>query len=286
MLKFIKNKISDAYTNYKYNKVIKLSDNYNLKDNLSNNQLTNQLINQGYIVWDNFLTDDNCDKLENIKQFGNSVKKIDNKVINNNSTAFKIISNKIINNLIQSYLGQSACLDYIEYQRTEFNSCNKSISEKWHYDNVGKRIKIFYFFNDCDQVFTDYLQGTNLIYHKKYSTSDSRINDKFLNKFKDSNVSILPKKNRLVIFDTNGYHRGVYRNNNNNNDKASEQIRDMILLEYSCEKKSNILKSDILGPRRTFFSPEINFDDTLVNRKYLVDFKGFYFYDKSFVDSF
>ena len=145
MLKFIKNKISDAYINYKYNKVIKFSDNYNLKDNSSNNQLTNQLINQGYIVWDNFLTDDNCDNLENIKQFGNSVKKIDNKVINNNSTAFKIISNKIINNLIQSYLGQSACLDYIEYQRTELNSYNKSISEKWHYDNVGKRIKIFYF---------------------------------------------------------------------------------------------------------------------------------------------
>ena len=171
MIQLFKKYIFDYYLSYKYNKIIKKNDNYknftNLegkKDNLEN------LKKNGFLIIDNFFGKPIKYNEFNWKNFGNSVKKIHTNVIEENSLSHKIISDNRLNEIIIGYLGPKAVLDYVEIQRTEVNSKNKSISEKWHYDNVGNRIKIFYFLNDCEQIFTDYLQGTNSIYHKKYST--------------------------------------------------------------------------------------------------------------------
>ena len=283
MIQLFKKYIFDYYLSYKYNKIIKKNDNYknfiNLegkKDNLEN------LKKNGFLIIDNFLGKPIKYNEFNWKNFGNSVKKIHTNVIEENSLSHKIISDNKLNEIIIGYLGPKAVLDYVEIQRTEVNSKNKSISEKWHYDNVGSRIKIFYFLNDCEQIFTDYLQGTNSIYHKKYSTNSSRVSEKIIQKLQNQNNSIFPKKDRLLIIDTNGFHRGIYRSQ----DEKSTDYREMILFEYSNIEKSNELNSEIIGPRNTFFSKKINFSNILVEKNYLTDCNEFYFYDKNYVKSF
>ena len=288
MINYLKKILYKNYINYKYKKIIKAHDNYkNIKNYQNNNEPINQLKKNGYIIIENFLEDISMHEDENWSIFNNSVKKIYPYIIKKNSVAHKIISNKKINGIISEYLGSNAVLDYVELQRIDLNSNYKSISEKWHYDDVGNRIKMFYFFNDSNDIYTDYIVSTNTIFHKKYSLSDSRINLKSKKNSEHEIKTIYPKKNNLFIFDTNGFHRGVYRNDINSEFKeAKPKFRKMLLFEYSNIQKSDALNSDILGPRKTFFSNEIDFDEILINKKYMINFKDFYFYDKFFVNSF
>ena len=47
--------------------------------------------------------------------------------------------------------------------RIKFNQKKKSISENWHYDTVGKRIKIFIYLNSNNNISTDYILSSNQI---------------------------------------------------------------------------------------------------------------------------
>ncbi len=151
----------------------------------------------------------------------------------------------------------------------------------WHYDCVGRRIKIFIFLNTCNNIYTDYVNGTNLNKHLSYTTVGSRRNDKFIKKKYKNFFSAKPKKGSIFIFDTNGYHQGSYRNTN------QAENRDTIQMEFSNFEKSKKLINegiDSIGIRDIFFDKDFNFNETLVSRECLVYLreKSLYVYDYKF----
>lgn len=293
MISSIKKLLHNKYIDYKYQKIISKHDLY-YDESSTDNILSDELKINGCIYINNFFSKDEIlsDEISNdrkINWVGNStsVKKISPVVINERSLAYKILKNKELKKVILDYLGENAKLDYIEFQKITLNSSNKSISEKWHYDNVGKRIKVFCYLNDCKNIYTDYLIKTNNIYHKKYSIDSSRISENLRKKYKQNSKSFFPKIGSVFILDTNGYHRGVYRNDNEIKD-TQENIRKMILFEFSnIQKSENFHRvSSIIGPRSTYFDKSVSLDDLLIDKNYLTEFKNFYLYDLNFTRSF
>lgn len=286
MINSLKSVIYNKYQSYKFRKIITKFDK-NLNSSYAKyNDETMSLNRNGYLVLNNYIENiHNYEiKTNNWNQYGKSVKKISNILITKKSLIHRILIDKKINNIIRGYLGIDAVLDYVEFQKININSSYKSISESWHYDNVGKRIKLFIYLNDCEKIFTKYLAETNKLTHKDYSTIGSRVKNKIIEKFISKEVELIPKKGSISIIDTNGYHKGVFRGN----DKNSNYSREMIVLEFSSKSKSSQLSkiSGDIGPRFVFFEEELSFDEMLINKDYLIKFKNFYFYDQNYVDSF
>lgn len=203
------------------------------------------------------------------------------------SIAEKILSNKKINLLIKDYLGEDARLDMISLSITHNDTNNSIVSEKWHYDNVGRRIKLFYYLNDNDDICTDYVSGTNNLFHKSYTTDGSRVDEKLIKKFNGKINSYFPIKNKILIFDTNGYHRGNYKDIFKNKiNKSRSSYRKMLKFEFSNSKKSELFfqKSNSIGVRGTFFSQRFNFQNcSMIDKNYLTKINGnYYFYDKEY----
>jgi len=279
MIRLLKSIIYNFYINFKFKKIIHKHDK--ITTDKTDSVEFQELFDNGSILIENFL---NIESIENFKvdfqwiTSKKSTRKVFPTVIKKNSLPHQIISNNQLNKLIKSYIGENARLDSIEIQKIEENSDNESLSEKWHYDNVGRRIKVFYFLNDCRNIYTQYLNKTNNISHNSYSIKSSRISEKKIQKYKKNLMNFYPKKNSLLIIDTNGYHRGVYRNNLNNDKK---NYREMIVFEYSDIKKSEDFYglTNIIGPRFTYFDTKINLDETLIEKKYIFNFGDFYKYD-------
>ena len=100
--------------------------------------------------------------------------KISNLIIQKNSLIDKILKNKKIQNILKFYIGNNVKLDFIEVGRIKFNQKKKSISENWHYDTVGKRIKIFIYLNSNNNISTDYILSSNQILKRNFTTKGSR----------------------------------------------------------------------------------------------------------------
>ena len=286
MIKLLKSILYNKFQSYKFKRIISKHDN-NLQSTLINkNNETINLNQNGYLILNNYIKDiDHYEINSNYwNQYGKSVKKINNILITKKSIIHKILTDKKINEIITGYIGIDAILDYVEFQKININSSFKSISENWHYDNVGKRIKLFIYLNDCEKIFTKYLGKTNRLIHKNYSTTGSRIKNNITMKYIQNEVNLIPKKGSIAIIDTNGYHKGVFRSS----DDTSNYTREMIVLEFSSKSKSSQLSkiSDDIGPRFVFFDKELNFDEMLINKDCLNKFEKFYFYDQNYVNSF
>ena len=210
--------------------------------------------------------------------------KISNLIIQKNSLIDKILKNKKIQNILKFYIGNNVKLDFIEVGRIKFNQKKKSISENWHYDTVGKRIKIFIYLNSNNNISTDYILSSNQILKRNFTTKGSRYeNSSILNNNKKI-FKAYPKIGSIFIFDTNGIHRGNYRNDKKNN---LNEYRDTIQLEFSDKNKSNKLQSigvDSIGVRNIFFSSDLETNNYLLDRNCIATFENsdFVFYDKSF----
>ena len=287
MISKLKSFLYDKYIDYKYSKIINSYDQDVDVSKLSDEK-TIHLSSNGSLFIKNFFENIEIDYFKkNLKWVNpnNSLKKISPLVIEKNSIIHKLLTDNKIKRLILDYIGENAKLDNVEIQRIDQNSINKSISEKWHYDNVGKRIKLFYFLNNTKNIFTEYLNTTNKIKHNRYSISGSRISNRIVSK----NISYLekfyPETNSVLLIDTNGYHRGIYRNQSNIN---GDNFREMIVFEFSNIKKSEKFYSlsSIIGPRNTYFEKDIGLDDMLLEQKYICDFGKFYKYDLNFVKNF
>lgn len=203
-------------------------------------------------------------------------------IINSNSIIAEILSNQKIINYIKYYLGDDAILDTVTLSSTNSSVDNKIVSEQWHYDNVGNRIKLFFYLNDNNSISTDYILETNNLYHKRYSTLGSRISNQHIEKYQSKMYKFFPKKNTLFFFDTNGFHRGNYKYNDNSKDNS---IRRMIKFEFSSEFKSKkfFLKSHSIGPRFTFLSNDFNIDSCeFIKKKYLTKVNDIFIYDSFF----
>ena len=81
------------------------------------------------------------------------------------------------------------------------------------------------------------------------------------------------KFNEIVIFDTNGLHKGYYEKDNND--------RYSLVLEYGTIKKFNDFKklgNFPYGIKKQKISKKINLSKTLINKNYLVDDGDYYTY--------
>ena len=285
MIKYLKSYLYDKYQTFKFKKIINKYDKNNNFVSVQNDEI-NKLKKNGFLILEDYIKDIDKDigNIKNWKQFGKSLKKIKNVLITRNSIVYKILTDEKINNIIKNYLGSDGVLDYVEFQKIEINSSYKSISENWHYDNVGKRIKIFIYLNNCEKIFTKYLAETNQIFHEDYSIKGSRIKKKLIKRFIDKEVSLIPKKGNISIIDTNGYHRGVFSDKIN----SVNEKREMIVLEFSSKNKSSELSkiSNDIGPRFVFFDKDIDFSKMLINKHFLTEFQNFYYYDQNYVNSF
>lgn len=288
MISKIKNFLSDKYIDYKYKNII---NNFDKKINLSHNndKKLNHLISNGSLLLKNIADETEISIFsKNLKwiSFDNSVKQIAPLIIENKSIIHKLLTNEILRNIVVNYIGKHAKLDSIEVQKIFHNTQSKSISEKWHYDNVGRRLKVFYYLNSTKNIFTEYLNKTNRIIHNKYSTGGSRVAGNVISKYISNIETFYPQENSILIIDTNGYHRGVYRDDLEKNNNSN--FREMIVMEFSNIKKSEMFygTSDIIGPRNIYLSKEISLDEILLEKKYICDYGNFYKYDLRFIKSF
>ena len=188
-----------------------------------------------------------------------------------------ILTSKKLENLIFSYLGKDARLDDIYIKCQAPNS--KSISEGWHTDNVGYRLKMFIAFDaKADSPKTILIPKSHL---KVYSFPFLEIlkrfflknNSSFFKKMISNNFTHFENEVKLAyaddvihIFDTNALHRGDYAKYLNS--------RNCIVVEFINRDKGNkLFKYAPCGPGQQdqgmlFFSPGIS--NYLINSK-LID---------------
>jgi hypothetical protein len=276
--------------NFKYKKIInredlKIAINHQYKED----KALKKIYENGYVLIDNYFSSQDIDETRESLRFD---KKKNNWsyatfVVQPKSLIDRILKDEKIKNLLVSYLGKDVKLDLIEANLYSSNPEKVSSSEKWHYDVVGKRIKIFLFLNDCESIFTQYIDGTNNILHGNYTSSGSRISDNTIKKKYNKKSKIFPKKGSLFIFDTNGLHKGVYRNN-----QVIEKKKDRytIQMEFSSKSKSDKLVNlncNSIGVRNIFFSKQCDLKDYLLDEDYVNEFldENIIFYDQEYSSS-
>lgn len=277
----------DTINSLRFKKIIKDEDKkYNkVNDNSYNDNLYQNFYDNGYLILENYISSEEIDKIKKDLKF--EKKKVSwfysNLVVKPNSVIEKILEDQKIKKILKKYLGEDAKLDLIEANKYVLNPDKISSSEKWHYDVVGRRVKIFLFLNSCDAIFTKYADGSNNISHNYYSTNGSRATDNFISKKFKKISTIKPKEGSLFIFDTNGFHKGVYRN-----DVKSKDISRLTLqMEFSSKSKSDklfpIAYSNI-GVRNIFFSKKCKIENYLIDREYINELNGeeIIFYDQEY----
>ena len=292
----IKSKLKDLYINYTYKKIIKSCKKISYDQETQNEALEHKkdlLLNTGAILIKNYASDqkyfDYFDEFHsaNFSEISKDYPNYSYPVIfDKNTIVEKILLDLDLNYLIKSYLGNDARLDIISFSYTRTNSLNKIVSEKWHYDNVGNRLKLFFFLNSNMKISTDYISSTNKIFHKIYSTSGSRASLEKVNKLKNNIVKFYPEKGNILLFDTNGYHKGNYTENLVKSKDEDDKSRLMIRFEFSSKIKSEKFydKSDIIGPRSTFFSNEFNINDCeLIDKSCISKIGQIFFYDTRYI---
>lgn len=291
----IKSKLKDLYVNYTYKKILKscVRSDFDLEtENESLEKDKNLLLKNGALGISNYLADEKYFEFYSkinkqiLLEASNNFPIYSFPIILDKDSIFeKILLDQNIAYLIKSYLGSDAILDYASLSSTINNSKKKIISEKWHYDNVGKRIKLFFYINSNSSISTDYIRGTNNIFHNSYSITGSRVPEYKIDKFKGNMLKFFSQKGSLVLFDTNGYHRGNFNENLDVSSVNKDNNRLMIKMEFSSKAKSEKFfgKSNIIGPRYTFFSKKFNFEGcNLIERAFLTKIGEMYFYDKSY----
>lgn len=296
----LKKLLYNLYLNYTYKKIISkdIINGSSKKNNTSSIYLneSNYLKRNGIIQLDGidnqniYLDSLNtlCDlKIKNFDFKGSPIASF-SYIHSNDGLAKKVLTDKKINFIIKDYLGEDAKLDFISLSATKNNSFESIISEKWHYDNVGKRLKLFYYLNNNENISTDYVLKSNNILHKNYSTEGSRRSEIFISKYKNEIKSFFPQKGKILIFDTNGFHKGNYKRQRNTllkDENLSNDYRKMLKFEFSSSIKSDLFfgKSNTIGVRGTFFRSDYDFlNCPLIDHRSMNDLGEFYFYDKAY----
>jgi len=279
---------NDIIENIKKKRIIYQFDKSHLR--LSNKKVTNKdhikLASDGVLYFENFIKKSDVKRFSKNLTYKNKIRnyKISNLIIKKNSLIDKILKNKKIHNILKFYIGKNVKLDFIEVGRIKSNQKKKSISEKWHYDTVGKRIKIFIYLNSNKNISTDYILSSNQILKRNFTTKGSRFENSSILNNNNKIFKAYPKIGSIFIFDTNGIHRGNYRDNKKID---LNEYRDTIQLEFSDKNKSNKLQSigvDSIGVRNIFFSNDLETKNYLLDKNCITKFENsdLIFYDKNF----
>jgi hypothetical protein len=146
---------------------------------------------------------------------------------------------------VVSYLGTNVridniCVNVVPATAETF----KSVSGSWHTDNVGHRLKLFFCIEGFGDVPTCYRPGSNRRPYRPSVRENRRL-------FGHIDVARQPDEIRLnhatgdiILFDTNGEHRGAYDQNH--------RIRRVLLIEFADRKKSDHLAGwSAIGPGNT-----------------------------------
>lgn len=154
---------------------------------------------------------------------------------------------------IKAYLGNDAVLDGIMVLRTTAASEKENISNSWHRDKVGHRIKVFVCYDGDGSQPTFVIPSTHLDRDSWYSiesllqslrwwgnlTTQTRIKQHALKHAFGS----------VFAFDTNIVHRGGY--------EKSSRSRELIVLDFSTKDKPIHLPNSQVGTKsyNKFFYP-------------------------------
>lgn len=156
----------------------------------------------------------------------------------------QVLNSEVLARKVTDYLGDSVRLDDA-YLKTITDGL-KSVSEGWHDDNVGYRLKLFIVF-DVDGVAAPTIvlpARRPKLYRFKLVADTLRII------FNKSNISeregqetVRYQPGSCLLFDTNIEHRGGYA--------ASEGVRHCVIVEFICRNKARSISSfSPCGPRQ------------------------------------
>jgi hypothetical protein len=114
--------------------------------------------------------------------------------------------------LAEEYIGEGCRLDDIYlWSKSPRSQGSFDISEGWHTDDVGRRLKCFISL-DCEQnaPTTLYIEGSNLRPYKAKLFSNVLRYFGYISAQKDVAIEHAYANDEVFIFDTNGEHRGNY----------------------------------------------------------------------------
>ena len=177
----------------------------------------------------------------------------------------RILTSEKLIKLVTSYLGKDARLDDA-YLKTIGDTVN-SVSEGWHDDNVGYRLKLFIVFdvegNPAPTILVP--NSRPFLYSVKIIDEIKRVIFRNLNKeYLDSSITVNYKPGSCLLFDTNLKHRGGY--------SQSSGVRHCLIVEYIDRHKADAIKSfSPCGPRQGRGTIEIPINHDLLKNNVLID---------------
>lgn len=134
---------------------------------------------------------------------------------------------------IESYLGGSYFLYRTVLKTVNNNISKRSISSFWHYDLVGRRLKLFFYLNSCTSVSTVISKSTHLSYKPPFYPV-SRFLFYLSSFFKHrANIRVFPDPSKILLFDTNTYHKASISSSSNPESRVTVQIDIMLKSKYS-----------------------------------------------------
>lgn len=166
---------------------------------------------------------------------------------------------------IDEYLGSNVRIDVICVNEIN-DQIKENVSQNWHTDNVGNRLKLFICIEGDGSYPTFYVPKSNLVKYFPSLIEDLRMIGR-------KNIKKLANEDKLThqtgvatIFDTNGLHRGGYEV------EGKLNSRRVVEIEFSNKYKSNLLMgSAAIGPRH--YDGAFEFDNDFMSefrhRKYL-----------------
>ena len=149
-----------------------------------------------------------------------------------------VLKSQSLIQLTKEYIGENCRLDDIYlWSKSPKYQGGFDISEGWHTDDVGKRLKIFISL-DCEEnaPTTLYIEGSNLRPYKARLFSNLLRYFGYISNKKNYVIEHTYKNYEVFIFDTNGEHRGHY------DSKTGERF--FLVIEFINKHKANIISKD------------------------------------------
>ncbi len=152
------------------------------------------------------------------------------------TTLRAILSSSSLSDLVRCYLGDGARLDDLYLWKKDFGKQQRfDISEGWHTDNVGNRLKLFVGIEEpADAPSTMLVEGSHDSPYRVVISEFTRYFGKVGSPRPiDSVVEIRYQPDSVAIFDTNALHRGQYQ--------ATRASRTCLIIEFIDREKGNQL---------------------------------------------
>jgi hypothetical protein len=170
-----------------------------------------------------------------------------------------------LNLLCKKYIGDDCKLQNAELMMVDKISNSSQGSGLFHHDTIGHRLKIYFNFDiEKNDRPTYYAEKSHFYTWPENHSKVSRFNEEFVKK----NFNIVPLKkdtdDEIIIFDSNGLHRGHYEKSNSS--------RYSLVLEYASKKKFEDLKplgNFPMGSKPQRISKKVNISKTLLDKDYI-----------------